>query len=283
MRTDPKKIPAFALNDGACLPAIGFGTYPLKGAFACQTVALSVSNGYRLIDSAYNYENEGAVGQAMELCAIPREELFLTSKLPGRYQKFEAALTCIEESLYRTRAGYFDLYLIHWPNPRAGLFVEAWRALIEARKRGWVRSIGVSNFLPEHIEVLKKETAVMPAVNQIEIHPYFPNAETVDYNRSQGIQTQSWSPFARGQKVFAEVAVQTAACALEKTPAQIVLRWHYQRRCLPIPKASTAARQLENIGIFDFELSAAQMALITALGRADGRSRGQDPAVYEEF
>ncbi len=172
-------IPNITLNDGATLPAIGFGTYSLNGAAGVATLMSAIRHGYRLLDSAFNYENEGAVGQAARHAGVPRSRLHVTSKLPGRHHQYDAALATIEESLYRAGLDYYDLYLIHWPNPSRGLYVEAWTALVEARRRGLVRSIGVSNFLPAHLEQIISATGVRPAINQIEMHPYFPQAECV--------------------------------------------------------------------------------------------------------
>ena len=158
--------------------------------------------GYRLIDSAYNYENEGTVGEAVRRSSVPREELRITSKLPGRYQTYDKAVTTIQESLYRANLDYYDLYLIHWPIPKQDTYVEAWQALIDAKKWGLIRSIGVCNFLPEHIERLEKETGVKPSVNQIELHPFFNQAEQRKYHEEHNIATESWSPFTRAIKVY---------------------------------------------------------------------------------
>ena len=166
-------IPEITLNDGVTLPVIGLGTYRLNGDEGASAIKSAIASGYRLIDTAYNYENEGTVGEAVRRSSIPREELRITSKLPGRYQTYDKAIPTIQESLYRANLDYYDLYLIHWPNPQQDLYVEAWQALIEAKKRGYVRSIGVCNFLPEHLVRLEKETGVKPSLNQIELHPFF--------------------------------------------------------------------------------------------------------------
>ncbi len=276
-------IPWLTLNDGLTLPALGFGTYLLKGSAGVASMIGAVRAGYRLLDSAFNYENEGALGEAVRRCGVDREALRIVSKLPGRRQKYDEALETVEESLYRAQLDYYDLYLIHWPNPRQGLYVEAWSALIEARKRGLLRSIGVCNFLPEHIETLERETGVVPAVNQVELHPYFPQAEQLAFDKAHGVVTQSWSPLARGRKVFEEPALLAVAGKYGKTVAQVILRWHVELGALPIPKASSERRRLENLSVFDFTLTREDMAAISALARPDGRLRGQDPAVYEEF
>ena len=170
-------IPEITLNDGFTLPVIGLGTYKLNGNEGANAIQSAIDMGYRLIDSAYNYENEGTVGEAVRRSSVPREQLRVTSKLPGRYQAYDKAVTTIQESLYRANLDYYDLYLIHWPKPKQDTYVEAWQALIDAKKWGLIRSIGVCNFLPEHIERLERETGVKPSVNQIELHPFFNQAE----------------------------------------------------------------------------------------------------------
>ena len=171
-------IPDITLNDGTTLPAIGFGTYRLNGSAGVASIVSGIKTGYRLLDSAFNYENEGAVGEAIRRAGVPREELRVISKLPGRHHRFDEAITTIEESLYRAQLDYYDLYLIHWPNPSKGLYTEAWQAFVEARTRGLIRSIGVCNFLPEHLEKIIDETGETPSVNQVELHPYFPQASS---------------------------------------------------------------------------------------------------------
>ena len=243
----------------------------------------AITNGYRLLDSAFNYENEGAVGEAIRQSGIARSELLVTSKLPGRHQKFSQALQTVEESLFRAQLEYFDLYLIHWPNPKRGLYVEAWQALLEAQKRGLVRSVGVCNFLPEHLDTLEKETQVLPSVNQIEMHPYFSQKVQVAYDRAHGIATEAWSPLGRANDLLQNAVITQIAAKLQRSPGQIVLRWHHQLGVIPIPKASSDERQKENLSIFDFELDAAAMDQIGTLDRPNGRLANQDPAVYEEF
>lgn len=271
-------------HNGFTLPAIGFGTYRLNGAAGAAAVAEAVRGGYRLIDSAFRYENEGAVGRAVRDSGADRASLVVTSKLPGRHHEYDAALRTIEESVYRTGLDAIDLYLIHWPNPVTGLYVEAWRALIAARERGLVRQIGVSNFLPEHIERLDRETGVLPVVNQIELHPFFPQPDALDYHRERGIITEAWSPVGRGRDpLMFDGVVAEIATARGITPTQAILAWHVARGAVPLPKSQDPARQRENLAAAEVELSGAEVDAITALGRADGRLAGQDPAVYEEF
>jgi diketogulonate reductase-like aldo/keto reductase len=278
-----KSIPEITLNDGVTLPVIGLGTYTLRGSEGVNAIVGAIDLGYRLIDSAYNYENEGTVGEAVRRSSVPREQLRITSKLPGRYHTYDKAVAAIQESLYRANLDYYDLYLIHWPNPKQDHYVEAWQALIDAKKWGLVRSIGVSNFLPEHIERLVKETGVKPSVNQIELHPYFNQAEQRKWHEENDIVTESWSPLARANDLLKNDTIQKIAERHNKSVPQVILRWHYQLGAVSIPKSSSPARQLENISIFDFALDEAEMSLISGLTRPDGRLRNQDPAIYEEF
>ncbi|MDP4103699.1 MAG: aldo/keto reductase [Bacillota bacterium] len=279
-----KIIPEITLNDGLTLPVIGLGTYTLKGNEGANAIHSAIDLGYRLIDSAYNYENEGTIGEALRRSSVPRDQLKITSKLPGRYQEYDKAVATIQESLYRANLDYYDLYLIHWPNPKQGHYVEAWQALIDAKKWGLIRSIGVCNFLPEHIDTLIKETGVKPSVNQIELHPYFNQAEQRKYHEENDIKTQSWSPLGRQMNdILQNDNLQKIAAEHNKTISQIILRWHYQLGAVSIPKSSSRARQFENISIFDFSLDETEMGMISGLTRPNGRLKNQDPAIYEEF
>lgn len=276
-------IPEITLNDGMTIPSIGFGTYKLNGSDGAAAISSAINIGYRLIDTAYNYENEGTVGEAVRRSSVPRQDLRITSKLPGRYHSYQKAVTTIQESLYRANLDYYDLYLIHWPNPKQDVYVEAWQALIDAKKWGLIRSIGVCNFLPEHLERLEKETGVKPSINQIELHPFFNQEEQRKWHEQHGIVTESWSPLARANDVFRNETLRKIADNHSKTISQIILRWHYQLGAVSIPKSSSPERQLENISIFDFSLDDDEMNIILQLTRADGRLKNQDPAVYEEF
>lgn len=268
---------------GTRLPALGFGTYTLRGDAGITAIASALEAGYRLLDSAVNYENEGTVGRAVRESGVPREDVVVTSKLPGRHHAFEEARRTIEESLYRTGLDYIDLYLIHWPNPKRRTYVEAWQALIEARERGLVRSIGVSNFLPEHIDRLEGDTGVLPEVNQIELHPYFPQTPQLVFHRESGILTESWSPLGRKTDLLREPVLREIGERHGASPAQVVLAWHVARGAIPIPKSADPARQRDNLSALDLTLSGEEVERITALGRRDGRVAGQDPAEYEEF
>jgi diketogulonate reductase-like aldo/keto reductase len=276
-------IPTKKLHDGTIIPAVGFGTYSLKGSQGVQAIRSAIDAGYRLLDTAYNYENEATVGQAIKQHGISREEILVTSKLPGRYHQHENAITTIQESLYRADLDYYDLYLIHWPNPKQDHYVEAWQALLEARKWGLIRSIGVCNFLPEHLERLKTETGELPVINQIELHPFFNQEKQRQYHEENGIVTESWSPLGRKTNLLEHPLLAEIAESHGRTVSQIVLRWHYQLGSIAIPKSATPSRQVENLAIFDFELNHVDMEKINSLTVSDGRIADQDPAVYEEF
>jgi len=276
-------LPHYTLNDGTTLPAIGLGTYALRGIPGAESMAEALRQGYRLLDSAVNYENEGAVGKAVRLSGVPREEIRVTSKLPGRHHKKPNVTWAIEESVLRSGLDYLDLYLIHWPNPSQQLFVEAWEGMIEARERGLVRSIGVSNFLPEHLDALIEATGVTPSVNQIELHPYFNQSDQRVADAERGILTEAWTPIGKGTALLSEAPIVAAANKHGRTPAQVVLRWHHQIGVLPIPKSANAARRAENLDIFGFELDAADMAAIDMLNRVNGRLFDGDPRTHEEF
>ncbi|WP_100013044.1 aldo/keto reductase [Lentibacillus sediminis] len=276
-------IPEITLHDGLTLPVIGFGTASLKGNYGANAITSSIDNGYRLIDTAYNYENEGAVGEAVKRSSVSREELKITSKLPGRYQTRDKAIASIQESLYRANLDYFDLYLIHWPNPNQDHYVEAWQTMIEAKKWGLIRSIGVCNFLPEHIERLEKETGEKPTINQIELHPFFNQESQRKFHVENNIVTESWSPLARLNNLLENDMLKQIAVRHSKSIGQVTLRWHYQLGAVSIPRSSNHNRQLENLSIFDFALDESEMNTIAELNRPDGRIQDQDPAVYEEF
>lgn len=273
------------LSDGLLIPQIGFGTVYFKGAEGVKIINNALNNGYRLIDSAYNYENEATVGRAISQSSVPREDIIVTSKLPGRYHDYDKAIYTIQESLYRANLDYYDLYLIHWPNPKQDKYVEAWRALIDAQKWGLIRSIGVSNFLPEHIERLEKETGVLPSINQIEVHPYFNNMETLQWCLDKGIQVESWSPVGRklADDLLENKELKAIGDKYNKTISQVILRWHIQLGSIPIPRSSSIQHQIENKSIFDFSLTKDDMQHINQLTRPDGRIANQDPAEYEEF
>jgi 2,5-diketo-D-gluconate reductase A len=276
-------IPTHTLDDGSSLPAIGFGTYPLRGDDGVAAIRSAIESGYRLIDTAVNYGNEREVGEAIRQSGVAREELVISTKIPGRDHAYDDAVASVHGSLERLGLDYVDLHLIHWPNPSVGKYVEAWQALVDLREQGLVRSIGVSNFTGGHLDRIISETGVAPAVNQIELHPYFPQQQMRAVHEERGIRTESWSPLGKRQAPFSEPAVTAAAEACGVTPGQVVLRWQVQLGAVPIPKSATPERQRQNLDVFGFELTADQVAAITALGRADGRLFGGDPDTHEEM
>ena len=271
------------LNDGNTLPAIGLGTYSLDDAAGADAITSALDAGYRLLDTAVNYGNEETVGEAIRRSGLPRDEVRVTSKIPGRHHGYDDAIASTKDSLQRLGLDHLDLHLIHWPNPSVGQYVEAWQALVDLQRQGLVRSIGVSNFTEEHLDAVIAATGVTPAVNQIELHPYFPQEHMRSVNAARGIVTESWSPMGKRQAPLDEAPIVKAAQAHGVTSGQIILRWHVQLGSLPIPKSATPERQRENIDVFGFELSADEMAAITALGRPDGRLFGGDPDTHEEM
>ncbi len=277
------KAPLITMNDGHQIPAIGLGTYQIRGGAGLDQVLTAIQDGYRLLDTSTNYDSEGIVGEAIRRSGIPRSEFFVTTKLPGKYHHYEDALMMIQESLFRMGLDYFDLYLIHWPLPKRGLYVEAWQALVTAQKLGLIRSIGVSNFEPEHLDKIIEKTGVSPAINQIELHPYWVQERMVKANEERGIISEAWSPLGRGSDALKEAVITELAEKYEKNPAQIILRWHTQRGIIPIPKSRNLLHQRENLNIYDFELTQTEIERINLLEKADGRIEGQDPNEYEEF
>lgn len=274
---------AYTLNDGAGLPVVGFGTYPLRGEDGVSAMVRAIDNGYRLLDSAVNYDNEADVADAVRSSGLPRDEVQVTTKIPGRFHARDLAVRSVEDSLRRMMFDVLDLVLIHWPNPSRGLYVEAWEALVECRERGLVRSIGVSNFTEEHLGRIIDATGVTPAVNQIEIHPRFPQEELVAVHERLGIVTESWSPLGKGSVDLEAEPISGPAERHGVTAGQVVLRWHVQRGLLPLPKSESSERQRQNLDLFGFELSPDEMAAITAMGVDRGRRFDGDPNTHEEM
>lgn len=265
------------LNDGRQMPRLGLGTGQLNAATEA-TLELAFAAGYRLIDTASRYRNEELVGKAVRASGMPREALFITTKLWPDNFGYDAAMREFDASLGRLGLPSVDLYLIHWPAPWLDLYVETWRALIRLREEGRATSIGVSNFSAAHLQRLSDETGVVPAVNQVELHPRFQQSALRAFHAASGIATEAWSPLGRGSA--AEDARLAAIAARHgKSAAQVVLRWHYQSGIVAIPKSANPERLRANIEIFDFELDAGDMAAIAALDNPDGRT-GPDP---EEF
>ncbi|MDO4258171.1 MAG: aldo/keto reductase [Actinomycetaceae bacterium] len=275
--------PKITLNDGLDLPRLGLGTYALRGVDGARQMAAAIDTGYRLLDSAVNYENEAALGQAVRASSIPREELVLTTKLPGRHHGHDNVIWSMQESLWTAGLDYWDLVLVHWPNPNQGRYVEAVAALLELRDQGLIRSVGVSNFLPEHLDALKTELDFVPSINQIQMHPYWPQNDQLAANKERGIVAQSWSPLGRRLAAVDNPAVRAIAQEIDVTPAQIVLAWHIQRGAVPLPKSADPQRQKTNLDVFGIELSADQVARIDGLARPDGSMGDFDPATHEEF
>jgi diketogulonate reductase-like aldo/keto reductase len=273
-------VPVRTLNDGTTIPALGLGTYPMNDAEAEKAVSGALELGYRLIDTAANYRNEIGTGRGIAHSDVPREEVVVTTKLPGRHHGYEQTLASFEESRRRLGLEYVDLYLIHWPLPRVDKYVESWKAMVKLREDGLVRSIGVSNFTTEHIERLGRETGVLPAVNQIEMHPFFPQDELREAHAAKGVLTESWSPLGRGSSLLDDPGIAALAEAYGVTPGQVVLRWHTQLDTVPIPKSADPRRQRDNLDIFGFELTPAELAAVS--DRAHRRIGG-DPERHEEF
>jgi len=271
------------LNDGTTIPPIGFGTAGLRGEDAIAAVTSALENGYRLIDTAVNYGNEVEVGEAIRRSGLPRDEIVVTSKIPGRHHAYEDAITSTRESLERLGLDRIDVHLIHWPNPSQEKYHETWRALVQLRDDGLVRSPGVSNFTRAHLDKVIGDTGVTPVINQIELHPYFPQVEMREVDAELGVLTESWSPMGKRQAPFAEPVVRAAAEAHGVSPGQVVLRWQLQLGTLPIPKSATPTRQRENLDLDGFELTDDEVAAITALARPDGRLFGGDPDSHEEM
>ncbi|HET7684056.1 MAG TPA: aldo/keto reductase [Marmoricola sp.] len=276
-------IPIYDLNDGTELPAIGFGTSGLQGADGLETILGAINAGYRLIDTAVNYGNEMTVGEALRRSGINRNEFRVASKLPGRHHAYDDAVVSTHESLGRLGVDHIDLHLIHWPNPKRDEYAEAWRALVDLQRDGLVTTIGVSNFTAEHLDKIMDTSGVVPAVNQIELHPYFPQEEMRAVHDTLGIRTMAWSPLGQAKQVLEEEPVRAAAQAHGVSPAQAVLRWHFQLGSVPVPKSTEDAHQLANVDIFGFELSDEEVDAITALGREDGRLFDGDPNEHYEM
>jgi 2,5-diketo-D-gluconate reductase A len=271
------------LNDGTTLPPIGFGTAGLRGAEAIEAVTSALDNGYRLIDTAVNYGNEVEVGEAIRRSGLPRDEIVVTSKIPGRHHAYDDAISSTRESLERLGLDRIDVHLIHWPNPSQEKYHETWRALVQLRDDGLVRSPGVSNFTRAHLDRVIEDTGVTPVVNQIELHPYFPQAEMREHDAELDVLTESWSPMGKRQAPFAEPVVRVAAEAHGVSPGQVVLRWQLQLGNLPIPLSRNPSRQRDNLDLDGFELTDDEVAAISALARPDGRLFGGDPDTHEEF
>lgn len=272
-----QRSPKHTLNNGAVIDVLGYGVYKVPAEDCADLVSTALDAGYRTVDTAALYGNEEGVGAAIRgavAAGTPREDLFVTSKVWNTEQGYDATLAAFGASMERLGLDYLDMFLIHWPCPERKLFIPTYKALETLYREGRVRAIGVSNFEPEHLEQLMEATEVVPAVNQIELHPWLAQTRLRSLHASLGIATQAWSPLARGA-ILADPVLASLAAELERSVAQVVLRWHVQSGHLVIPKASSAKRMAENIAVFDFVLSGAQMAAVDALDR-DRRS-GSNP------
>jgi 2,5-diketo-D-gluconate reductase A len=271
-------VPDITLNDGRTIPQLGFGVFQVPPAETQAAVETAIEIGYRHIDTAQMYGNEAGVGAAIAASGLGRDDFFVTSKLNNGFHLPDDARHAFDATLKALGSDYVDLFLIHWPLPGRynGDFAQTWRALEEFYRDGRARSIGVSNFTQHHVNRLRAETTVRPAVNQIEIHPYLTNDELRAFNRENEIANEAYSPIAQGA-VLDDPAIVTIAEQVGKSPAQVVLRWHIQRGDIVFPKSSTAERVRENFEIFDFELDRGAMGTITALDRGERGRTGANP------
>lgn len=269
-------VPTLTLNDGFEIPQLGFGVFLVDPDDTERIVSDALEIGYRHIDTAAAYRNEQGVGRAIEASGIPRDELFITTKLFNSDQGTQSAFDAMDLSLERLGLDYVDLYLIHWPVPSRDLYVESWKALENIRDKGQSRSIGVSNFMVPHLERLLAETDTVPAINQIELHPYHQQPEVTKFGRDHGILTEAWGPLGQGKYPLLELPeITSAAQAHGKSPAQVVLRWHIEEGNIVFPKSNNRDRIAENFEVFDFTLTVEEHAAISGLERA-GRVGG-DP------
>lgn len=273
-------IPTIALNDDRLIPRLGFGVWQIVDDKVGAAVESALAAGYRLIDTAQGYDNERGVGAALAGFAGARGELFVTTKLRTKAMGYDEAIAGVRASLEALQLDILDLMLIHWPTPARENYVDTWRGLIDARKDGLTRSIGVSNFLPEHLDRIIEATGVIPAVNQIELHPYFQQNDVRDYHDRHGIRIEAYSPLGHGEALD-DATIAAIAKKYDRTPAQVILRWHIERDNIVIPKSETPERIRENIEVFDFELDDEDMAKFDTLDRADGRI-SSDPATFND-
>jgi len=269
-------VPQLELNDGNTIPQLGFGVFQIEPEDTAEAVAHALEIGYRHIDTAEMYENEREVGEGVRASGLDRDEVFVTSKLANSAHDPDDARRAFDGTLSALGFDYVDLFLIHWPIPHRGDFVATWKALEEFKADGRARSIGVSNFEVEHLERLDAEADVPPAVNQIELHPYFLNEEVRAHGESNGIATEAWSPIAQGDVLDDRLLVAIAEDR-ERTAAQVVLRWHIQRSSIVFPKSATPERMRENFELFDFELSDDEMERINGLDRGEAGRTGPHP------
>ena len=269
------QVPNIRLNNGVEIPQFGFGVYQVPAETTAETVQAAFDAGYRHIDTAQMYGNEEGVGRGLAESGLSRDEVFITTKLNNDGHGYDAALERLDESLAKLGTDHVDLYLIHWPRPRDDRYVDTWRGFEKAAAEGKARAIGVSNFTVAHLERLASETGTVPAVNQIELHPRFSQAELRGYHDQHGIATEAWSPIGQGQGLLDDPLLAELAQKYGRTPAQIVLRWHVQLGNIVFPKSMRAERMRENIDVFDFELSPEDVQAVNGLDAGD--RLGPDP------
>jgi len=270
-------VPNITLNNGIEIPQLGFGVFQVKARDTVEAVSAALRVGYRHIDTAQMYGNEKEVGQAIADSGLSRDDVFVTSKLNNNRHRYDDALRAFDQTLSDLGFERIDLFLIHWPLPAVGDFVETWRALEKIYADGRARAIGVSNFHAPHLQRVLDETDVVPAVNQIEVHPYLTQEQLLAFDAEHGIATEAWSPIARGQ-VLEDPTILDVAGRTGRTSAQVVLRWHIQSGSIVFPKSVNPKRMAENFSIFDFELSGEEMAAISRLNR--GERTGPDPDTF---
>ena len=274
-------MPTITLNDGNAIPQLGFGVWQVGNDEAVPVVGEAIRAGYRAIDTAQGYGNEEGVGKAIAASGLAREEIFITSKLANSQHGYDKTLTAFMGTLGKLGVDWIDLFLIHWPVPAQDKYAETWKAFVQLQKDGRIKSIGVSNFLPEHLERIIGETGVVPAVNQIELHPEFQQRDVRDLHRQHNIAIESYSPLGRG-RLLGDAVIGEIARKHGKTPAQAILRWHLQEGLIVIPKSATPQRIAENFAVLDFELDGDDMSRIAGLDRADGK-QGSNPAVMNNL
>ncbi|GAB1338809.1 aldo/keto reductase [Streptomyces sp. E-15] len=273
------KVPPIILNNGVEMPQLGYGVWQVPDDEAERAVATALEAGYRSIDTAAIYGNEEGTGKAIAASGLPREDVFVTTKLWNSEQGYDSTLRAFDASLEKLGLDYVDLYLIHWPLPSRGKATETYKAFEKLHSEGRARAIGVSNFLPEQLRQLIEETSVIPAVNQIELHPHLQQRATREYHAEQGIATEAWSPLGQGKGLLEVPAIVAIAQKHGRTPAQVVLRWHIQLGNIVIPKSVTPSRIKENIEVFDFSLDDEDLGAISALN--EDRRLGPDPAAFD--
>jgi 2,5-diketo-D-gluconate reductase A len=277
-------VPVIELNDGNHIPQLGFGVFQIEPERTAAAVKDALDIGYRHIDTAEMYGNETEVGQGVRNAGLDRADVFITSKLNNGFHKPDDARRAFDNTLRALESDYVDLFLIHWPLPTlyGGDFVSTWHVLEEFARDGRARSIGVSNFQPAHLDRLAKEAGTVPAVNQVEIHPYFANETVRAYGIEHGIATEAWSPIAQG-KVLDDTVIERIADSVGRTPAQVVLRWHIQRGDIVFPKSVSPDRMRDNFALFDFELGGSDMDAISALDRGESGRTGPNPDEFDRI